>query len=165
MCLRTLEPAKAALTQVMPTTRMPGRPLPDALAEFEEGLDRSQALMAAWREPAIEPEWIACERGLTEARDRARRFREDAPELGGFEGLIWAVEELIAPLDAFSTAAERFESSAPAERRRAGAHAVRCRAKRAARAIASPPSPSGTSTNDMPKTSHRPGGTRCPRSR
>jgi hypothetical protein len=36
-----LEPAKAALTDVMPTTRMPGRPLPDALAEFEVGLARS----------------------------------------------------------------------------------------------------------------------------
>ncbi len=103
-----LEPAKAALTDVMPTTRMPGRPLPDALAEFEEGLDRSHVLMPAWRTPAIEPEWSACERGLTEARDRARRFREDAPELGGFEGLIWAVEELMAPLDAFAVAAERF---------------------------------------------------------
>ena len=82
--------------------------LPDALAEFEEGLDRSQALMPAWRAPAIEPEWIACEQGLTEAGDRARRLREDAPELGGFEGLIWAVEELMAPLDSFATAAERF---------------------------------------------------------
>lgn len=103
-----LEPAKAALTEVMPTTRMPGRPLPDALAEFEEGLDRSGTLMPAWRAPAIEPEWIACEQGLAEARDRARRFREEAPELGGFEGLIWAVEELMAPLDAFASAAERF---------------------------------------------------------
>jgi hypothetical protein len=106
--LAHLEPAKAALTEVMPTTRMPGRPLPDALAEFEEGLDRSRALMPGWRVSAIEPEWIGCEQGLTEARDRARRFREDAPELNGFEGLIWAVEELMAPLDAFATAAERF---------------------------------------------------------
>ena len=58
--------------------------------------------MPAWRTPELEPEWIACEQGLDEARDRARRFREDAPELGGFEGLIWAVEQLMAPLDAFA---------------------------------------------------------------
>jgi len=103
-----LEPAKAALTEVMPTTRLPGRPLPDALAEFEEGLDRSRAVMPGWRAPEVEPEWIACERGLAAARHRARRFREDAPELGGFEGLIWAVEELMAPLDVFAVAAERF---------------------------------------------------------
>jgi hypothetical protein len=106
--LEHLEPAKAALTEVMPTTRLPGRPLPDALAEFEDGLERAEALMPGWRTPALEAEWIACERGLLEARERARRLREDAPDLGGFEGLIWAVEELMAPLDGFAAAAERF---------------------------------------------------------
>lgn len=106
--LEHLEPAKAALTDVMPTTRMPGRPLPDALVEFEEGMALAEERMPAWRTPAVEPEWSACEQGLDMARTRARRFREDAPELGGFEGLIWAVEELMAPLDAFATAAERF---------------------------------------------------------
>jgi hypothetical protein len=106
--LKHLEPAKSALTDVMPTTRMPGRPLPDALAEFEEGLLRAEAVMPRWRAAALEPEWLACERGLEEACGRARRFREDAPELGGFEGLIWAVEELMSPLDVFATAADRF---------------------------------------------------------
>ena len=105
-----LEPAKAALTDVMPTTRMPGRPLPDALAEFEEGLRRAEERMPAWRTPELEPEWTACERGVDDARSRARWFREDAPEIGGFEGLIWAVEQLMAPLDAFATAAERFRA-------------------------------------------------------
>ncbi len=81
-----LEPAKAALTDVMPTTRMPGRPLPDALAEFEEGLARSEERMPAWRTPELEPEWLACEQGLADAMSRARRFREDAPELGGLRG-------------------------------------------------------------------------------
>ncbi len=106
--LQHLEPAKAVLTDVLPTTRMPGRSFPDALVEFEEGLERAAALMLGWRTPALEPEWIACEQGLVDARERARRFREEAPELGGFEGLIWAVEELMAPLDGFATAAERF---------------------------------------------------------
>ena len=106
--LKHLEPAKAALTEVMPTTRMPGRPLPDALVDFEEGLERAAALMPGWRAPAVEPEWTVCERGVIDARERARRFREDAPALGGFEGLIWAVGELMAPLDGFATAAERF---------------------------------------------------------
>jgi hypothetical protein len=108
--LEYLEPAKAALTEVMPTTRMPGRPLPDALAEFEEGVGRAEAVMPGWRIPVLEDDWIACERGLVEARERARRLREQAPELGGFEGLIWAVEELMAPLDGFATAAERFRT-------------------------------------------------------
>jgi hypothetical protein len=34
----------------------------------------------------------------------------DPPELGGFEGLIWAVDQLLAPLEAFEAAAERFRT-------------------------------------------------------
>jgi hypothetical protein len=108
--LAEIEPAKEALTEVMPTTRMPGRPLPDALAEFEERLARAHEGMPAWRSPRVEPEWQACARGVDEARARAARFREDAPELGGFEGLIWAVETLLDPLEPFAEAADRFRS-------------------------------------------------------
>lgn len=106
--LDEIEPAKAALTEVMPTTRLPGRPLPDALHEYEQGLARAAVLMPAWRAEPVELEWTACEGGLAEARERARELREDAPDLGGFEGLIWAVERLLGPLEVFATADERF---------------------------------------------------------
>ena len=108
--LAEIEPAKEALTEVMPTTRLPGRPLPDVLAVFVEHLERALGQMPAWRSPAIEREWSACDDGIRESLARARRFREDAPDLGGFEGLIWAVEELLDPLDPFRAAAERFRS-------------------------------------------------------
>lgn len=106
--LHDLEPAKAALTEVMPTTRSPGRPFPDALHDYEQGLARVAVLMPAWRAAPVEAEWTACERGLAEARKLARGLREEAPDLGGFEGLIWAVERLLAPLEAFVAANERF---------------------------------------------------------
>ena len=106
--LDQIEPAKAALTEVMPTTRLPGRSLPDALLEFEEGVARARALMPTWRVDAVERTWSACDEGIDEALRRARRLREEAPELGGFEGLIWAVEELLGPLEVFASAAARF---------------------------------------------------------
>lgn len=106
--LDELEPAKAGLTRVLPTTRLPGAPLPDALAAFEDALDRAAGRMGAWRHPAVEPEWLACDAGVVAARDRARRLREEAPELGGFEGLIWAVERLLDPLEPFAVAAAAF---------------------------------------------------------
>jgi len=108
--LGKIEPAKRALTEVMPTTRLPGRPLPDALAEFEERLAAARAAMPAWRRPEMDPEWTACAAGIDEALGRARRLREDAPDLGGFEGLIWTVENLLDPLEPFEAAAERFRS-------------------------------------------------------
>ncbi|MEA2522607.1 MAG: hypothetical protein QOI81_2253 [Actinomycetota bacterium] len=103
-----VEAGKAALAGVMPTTRLPGRPLPDALLEFEDRLEAAGAGMAAWHARPIESEWRACSDGLEKARDRARRFREEGPDLGGFEGLIWAVEELLSPLEPFEAAAVAF---------------------------------------------------------
>jgi hypothetical protein len=108
--LAEVEPAKEALTEVMPTTRLPGRPLPDALAEFEDRLDHARDAMPGWRRPETEPEWAACAAGIEEAAARAARLREDAPDLGGFEGLIWAVGSLLDPLEPFRVAAERFRS-------------------------------------------------------
>lgn len=108
--LGEVEPGKQALTEVMPTTRLPGRPLPDALAEFEERLATARETMPAWRRPETEAEWAACAAGIDEALLRARRLREEAPDLGGFEGLIWNVENLLDPLDPFEAAVERFRS-------------------------------------------------------
>jgi hypothetical protein len=119
--LGEVEPAKAALAECMPTTRLPGRPLPDALADFESHLARARALMPGWRDARLEDEWRACEAALDGASSRARRLREDAPELGGFEALLGTVEGLIDTLDPFAAAAERFRSlrSSPG-RERAG---------------------------------------------
>lgn len=108
--LAEIEPAKHALTEVMPTTRMPGRPLPDALSEFTDRLERARRAMLGWRRPETEEAWSECAAGIDEALGRVRRLREDAPDLGGFEGLIWAVESLIDPLEPFREAADRFRS-------------------------------------------------------
>jgi len=107
--LGEVEPARAALTDVMPTTRMPGRSLPDALWEFDDRLARAQELMTPWRVPQTEAVWSACDAGVAEARERARSLREEAPDLGGFEGLIWVVERLMDPLGVFEYAAKRFD--------------------------------------------------------
>lgn len=114
--LAEVEPAKRVLTEVMPTTRMPGHPLPDALSEFTERLERASRTMPAWRRAETEESWSACAAGIDEALDRARRLREEAPDLGGFEGLIWAVESLLDPLEPFREAAERFRSLRVADR-------------------------------------------------
>jgi hypothetical protein len=108
--LAEIEPAKQVLTEVMPTTRMPGRPLPDALSEFCNRLERARRIMPGWRRPETEQTWEACAAGIDEALGRAARLREDAPDPGGFEGLIWVVESLLDPLEAFREADERFRS-------------------------------------------------------
>jgi hypothetical protein len=108
--LDEVEPAKAALAEVMPTTRLPGRSLPDALSEFESRLVRAKAGMPSWHAGAVDDVWHACDAGIDEAMARAERLRAGAPDLGGFEGLLWAVGELLAPLEPFEDADRRFRT-------------------------------------------------------
>lgn len=103
-----VEAAKDAMTGTVPSTRSAGTPLAEGVLELEERLAAAQGLMPAWRHPDLEGEWLACDAGIRESLDQARQLREDPPELGGFEGLIWAVDQLLAPLEAFESAAERF---------------------------------------------------------
>ncbi len=108
--LEQLEPAKEAITDVLPGTRMPGRPLHDALAAFEGGLERAAALMPAWRRPETQDVWAACETGLASALALAHRAREEALDVIGFEWLLGLVEELLDPLEPFAAAEERFRA-------------------------------------------------------
>jgi hypothetical protein len=102
-----VERAKEALVEAVPTGRGPGRPLADALVDFEEGLRTAEGLMPAWRHPEVEPHWVACDEALAESLREAEALRVDPPTLG-FESLQATVGELIGPLEAFYDAAERF---------------------------------------------------------
>ena len=108
--LEELEPAKAGLTEVVPGTRLPGRPLDDALAEFVARLTRARGLMLAWRRPELEAEWSACAVGLAVALDRATQLLDDAYEASGFGSLVGIAEGLLDPLEPFAQAEDRFAS-------------------------------------------------------
>jgi hypothetical protein len=105
-----IEAAKRAMTGTVPSTRSAGTPLAEGILQLEDRLTNAQTLMPAWRHPVLEQEWRACDEGIRESLDRARRLREDPPELAGFEGLIWAVDQLLEPLEAFEAAADRFRT-------------------------------------------------------
>ena len=103
-----LERAKAALTESVPGTRLPGRPLAETLWEFETGLREVRARMDGWRASEVEEQWFAAVSGLDAALALADRVRTEAAAPQGFEGLIGVIGDLLAPLDAFEAAAARF---------------------------------------------------------
>lgn len=105
-----LERGKAALIGSVPGTRLPGRPLPETLLEFEEGLREADAGMPAWRTPGLEVEWQAAAEAIRTCLDMTERLRLEAEMPEGFEGLIGTIGELMAPLEAFETAERRFRS-------------------------------------------------------
>jgi hypothetical protein len=103
-----VERAKGGLTDAVPTTRLPGRPLADALLGFEEELAAAGEAMPSWRVADLEDVWVACAEAIDEARAGAERLRMTAEPPAGFEALIGAIGDLLAPLDAFVAAADRF---------------------------------------------------------
>ena len=93
--LDRVERAKADLVSAVPSPRgVPGRPLAEALAAFEEGL-----VEAAASADAPEP-WRAA---IGASLGRAERLRLEAPPLD-YEGLVDALADLLAPLDALEQA-------------------------------------------------------------
>ena len=105
-----VERAKAALTESVPSTRFAGRPLVDSLFEFEGELAAAAEGMVSWRRPQVADAWAAAVEGLEAARRRAERLRLDAPDPGGFEGLLGLIGGLLAPLEAFVDARTAFSS-------------------------------------------------------
>ncbi len=106
--LEELEPAKAGLSDVLPGTRLPGRPLHDALEEFVMRLERAGSLMPGWKRPELEDIWVACDEGVEAALARARTLSAHADEVAGFEQLLGSVEGLLDPLEPFADAEDRF---------------------------------------------------------
>ena len=107
--VRHVEAATAALTESMPSTRFAGRPLADALAEYEDELSSAAAGMDAWRRADVEEPWVAADAGLEEARGLAARVRLEAADPAGTEQMIGLIADLLAPLQGFEPAAERFD--------------------------------------------------------
>jgi hypothetical protein len=107
--LRLVEKAKEAVVDAVPRARTPGRPLADAVLEFEESLREASASMDSWRHPPLAERWDECRHGIDEALGRAERLRLDAPELS-FDQLTFTVQDLIAPLDPFESAVETFRA-------------------------------------------------------
>jgi len=104
----SLERARAALTESVPGTRLPGRPLAESLSEFEDGLREVRARMDGWRAPEVEQAWLDAFAGLDDALGLAEGVRTEGIPPQGFEGLIGLIGDLLAPLDAFEPAVLRF---------------------------------------------------------
>src|SRR5438876_6540510 len=80
----------SAMVAAVPTARVPGRPVADALLGFEESLRSAEEGMAAWWHPAVAEQWEACAAGLRRSLDLAEVLRLSAPDLP-FDRLAFTV--------------------------------------------------------------------------
>jgi hypothetical protein len=109
--VKAVERAKEALVAAVPSPRgKQRRTVAEAVLEFEQEIREAAALMDGWRRPDVEGAWQSCVRAVEESIRRAERLRLDAPPLD-YEGLVSALGDLIAPLEAFADAERRLASS------------------------------------------------------
>lgn len=117
-----LERAKEDLLRAIPAARAPGVPLAEALLAFRQGLDEAAEEMDGWRDPVVEGEWARCADGVARARAAEERLRLSSPPLA-HDALLFAIQDLIAPLEPFEDAARRFEEARAPARRASGRQA------------------------------------------
>jgi hypothetical protein len=103
-CIDAVGRGKDALTSAVPGPRRPGRPVAEALLDFEGALGEARSAMPAWRVGEAEWTWRSCSDALRESARMAERLRIEAPALD-FENLVMVLKDLMAPLDAFDDAA------------------------------------------------------------
>jgi hypothetical protein len=105
-----VERANAFVARTIPTTRLPGVPLAEALLGFEEELVQARAALARSSPPAqVEERWRGCEDAVAAALSIAERLRLEAEQPEGFEALVGTIGDLTVPLeDAFGAAEEAF---------------------------------------------------------
>ena len=103
-----LERAKTGLLLAIPAARTPAVPLAEALLAFREGLDRAAAGMEAWRAPELEAEWARCAAGIEAARAAEEALRLAPLGTLPHDQLLFALQDLIAPLHVFEDAASRW---------------------------------------------------------
>jgi len=106
--LTHVERAKEAVIAAVPVARVAPRPLAEALFEFDTELVAAREGMEGWNQEELSLEWIACGNALDESLMSSERIRMEATDMG-FESFVGMIGDLIAPLDVFEAAVDRFE--------------------------------------------------------
>src|SRR5438045_2183190 len=88
-----VERAKEQLVAAVPSPRRPGRPLAEALVDYEDGLAAARRVSRGWRVPRTEDAWAACDRALDQALEAAEHFRLETSDLP-FDALMFALQDL-----------------------------------------------------------------------
>lgn len=92
------------LLSTLPIGRVEPAPVGVGLQALEQALDDARGWMPAWRRPELNDAWAACADALAEARSHLDTVRAVAATTRELEELLEAVEDVVAPLDAFADA-------------------------------------------------------------
>lgn len=103
-CAELLEGSRRLLLGTLPTGRVEPAPVGVGLDAVAQAISDVRAWMPRWRLPELDEDWRACVDSLDESSSMIDAARQVAATTSELEELLGAVEEVVAPLDAFADA-------------------------------------------------------------
>lgn len=103
-CAEVVEGGRRVLLSTLPIGRVEPAPIGVGIDALAQALDDAEGWMPSWRRPEVEGSWQDCAEALDEARSQLDTVRAVAATTDELEELLGAVEEVVAPLDAFADA-------------------------------------------------------------
>lgn len=103
-CAEVIESGRRLLLSTLPTGRVEPAPIGVGIEAMRRAIADARAWMDRWRVPELADSWCDCVRGLDEATASLGELEETAATTTELEELLEAVQEVVAPLDAFADA-------------------------------------------------------------
>lgn len=103
-CAEVIEGGRRLLLGTLPTGRVEPAPIAVGTDALARALEDARGWMGRWHIDELAGEWADCMASLDEAEGNLDTVREVAATTRELEELLGAVEEVIAPLDAFADA-------------------------------------------------------------
>lgn len=114
-CAELIEGARRLLLGTLPTGRVEPAPIAVGLDALATAIRDVREWMPRWRDDELAAElrqdWDDCVAALDEAEASVPRVREVAATTSELEDLLGAVEDVVAPLDAFADAERTWRRS------------------------------------------------------
>ncbi|MBW3658265.1 MAG: hypothetical protein KY457_06480 [Actinobacteria bacterium] len=107
-CAEVIEGGRRLLLGTLPTGRVEPAPIGVGLDALARAIDDARGWMDRWRLEELAGEWEDCHDALHESQVAIPVVREVAATTGELEELLGAVEDVVAPLDAFADAERAF---------------------------------------------------------
>ena len=109
-CAEVIEGGRRMLLSTLPAGRVEPAPVGVGLDALDAALADARGWMDGWRVDELTDDWRACHEALDEAAQNLETARHVAATTRELEELLGAVEEVVAPLDAFADAERAWRS-------------------------------------------------------
>lgn len=107
-CAEVIEGGRRLLLGTLPTGRVEPAPIGVGLDALDRAIDDARGWMDRWRLEEVADAWADCRAALDESQQAIPHVREVAATTTELEELLGAVEDVVAPLDAFADAERAF---------------------------------------------------------